>query len=487
MTKSSLTQKTINGTFWSATDAFLGQGITFVVGLVLARLLSPAEYGLIGICLIFTVVLCGIVDSGFSSALIRKKNTTDEDYNTMFLTNMVVSIVLYVVLFFSAPLIADFFDKEQLTSLVRAIGLILIFQALSITQITILTKRIDFKTKTKASIIASIISGITGITMALFGFGVWSLVGQKLSQTLIYTICLWVLNRWWPTMSFNKESFVYMWGFGWKMMLSGLLNNLWGQLNQAVVGKCYSPASLGQYTRSHEYANIFSSNLTSIVQRVSYPVLSEIQDEKERLVSAYRRVIKTTMLITCVCMISLGAIAEPLLYCLIGPKWHEATTYLPLICISMSLFPLHSINLNMLQIQGRSDLFLALEIVKKVVGMGPILLGIFVNIYWMLIGSIITGFISFFLNSYYTGKRLHYSSWMQLKDVLPDYAIAFGVALSVYFLKFLPLSYWIVLPLQIIVGIIVAIVLCEATKLSEYKEIKSIVLTTFNSKFPKRK
>ncbi len=476
MSASSLKGKTISGTIWSAADAFLGQGISFVVGLVLARLLSPEEYGLIGICLIFITVLSGIVDSGFSSALIRKKDTTDDDYNTMFLTNMAVSLVLYVFLFFSAPLIADFFGKQQLTALVRAIGIMLIFQALSITQVTILTKRIDFKTKTKASIIAAVVSGTIGIAMAFLGFGVWSLVGQRLSQTLLYTICLWVLNRWWPRLSFNKESFVYMWGFGWKLMLSGLLNNIWNQLYQTTVGKCYSPATLGQYSRGREYANIFSANLNSIVQRVSYPVLSEIQDEKERLVDAYRRVIKTTMLVTSLCMISMGAVAEPMIYCLIGPKWHEAATYLPLICISMSLFPLHAINLNMLQIQGRSDLFLVLEIIKKVVGIGPILLGVFVNIYWMLIGSILTGFISFFLNSYYTGKRLHYSSWMQLKDVIPDYAIAFGVALSVYFLKYLPLSYWVILPLQIIIGIIVAILLCEATKLSEYRELKSIVL-----------
>lgn len=487
MSNQSLKDKTISGTFWSAADAFLGQGITFLVGLVLARLLTPAEYGLIGICLIFTTVLNGIVDSGFSSALIRKKDTNNEDYNTMFLTNMVASLVLYVILFFSAPFIASFFERNELTSLIRAIGLILIFQALSITQITILTKRIDFKTKTKASVIAAIISGCIGIAMAFTGFGVWALVGQKLSQTLLYTLCLWIFNRWWPSLTFSKVSFLYMWGFGWKMMLSGLLNNIWTQLYQIVIGKFYNASTLGQYTRSHEYASIFSANLTSIVQRVTYPVMSEIQDDKERLVAAYRRIIKTTMLVTCVCMISLGAVAEPLIYCLIGPKWHLAATYLPLICLNMSLFPLHSINLNMLQVQGRSDIFLALEIVKKVLAVFPICMGIFVNIYWMLIASIITGILSFFLNSYYTGKRLNYSSFKQLKDVAPDYTVALIVALSVYFLKFLPLSYWIILPIQILVGIVVCIIICEAIKLPEYFEIKTIITEKVLNKVLKHK
>ena len=366
MAQESLTNKTIKGTFWSAADAFLGQGVSFIVGLVLARLLSPAEYGLIGICLIFTTVLNGIVDSGFSRAIIRKKDSTKDDYNTMFITNMVVSVVLYVLLFLSAPFIAQFFGHKELISLVRVVGSILIINALSIIQVTVLTKRIDFKTKTKASIVAAITSRIIGIAMAYCGFGVWSLVAQQVSNKLFYTISLWILNKWLPNFRFNIESFHYMWGFGWKLMVSGLLDSIWNQLYQVVVGKFYSPTTLGQYTRSKEYASIFSSNITGIVQRVSYPVLAEIQDDQDRMVAAYRRVIKTTMFIYCICMFALGAVAEPLIYCLIGPKWHEAATYLPIICISMSLYPLHAINLNMLQVQGRSDIFLYLEIITKV-------------------------------------------------------------------------------------------------------------------------
>lgn len=483
---SSLKDKTVRGVGWSAADTFLGQGVTFVVGLVLARLLSPDEYGLIGIVTIFTSIQLGFVDCGFSNSLIRKQDTDDKDYNTMFIVNLTISLLMYALLFFCAPYIAHFFNRPQLVGLVRVTGILLIIQSLSIVQDTILKKKIDFKTKTKASVIAAISSGIIGIGMALLDFGVWSLVGQQLSRQLVYTICLWLFNRWWPKMIVSYDSLRYMWGFGWKLMLSGLLERIWLQLYQAVVGKFYSPAALGQYTRSKEYASIFSSNLTSIVQRVSYPVLSQIQDEKERMIGGYRHIIKTTMFVTAIFMISMGAIAEPLVYCLIGPQWKQAASFLPLICVSMSLYPIHAINLNMLQVQGRTDIYLYIEIIKKILSLIPVCLGIFVNIYWMLIGTIFTGIIAFFLNSYYTGKKLGYSSWMQLKDIAPSYGIAFMIAICVYFFKYLPISNWIILPIQIAVGVAVFFAVCERTKIEEYVEVKGMV-KQYLSKFKIKK
>ncbi len=476
----SLKNKTIKGVGWSAIDSILGQGITFVVGLVLARILSPSEYGLIGIVAIFITVFNAIIDSGFSQAVIRKKDASNDDYNTMFITNMVLSVLMFLVLFLCAPAIAQFFERSELVSLTRVMGIVLIINALSITQNTVLTKRIDFKTKTKASLVSALISGAVGIGMAFMGYGVWALVGQQITKQLINTICLWFFNKWWPNFKFSQQSFKYMWGFGWKMLASSLLDTVWRELYQVVVGKFYSPATLGQYSRAKEYAGIFSSNINSIVGRVSFPVLAEIQDDKTRLVAAYRRIIQTTMFVTAVCMISMGAIAEPMIYCLIGPQWHQAATFLPLICISMSLYPLHAINLNMLKVQGRSDLFLGLEIIKKVIAIGPICLGIFVDIYWMVAGSIVTGIISFFLNSHYSGKLLGYTSWMQLKDIAPSYGISLVVAISVYFLKYLTLSYWVILPLQIAVGICVFLTLCKLTEIHEYEEIKGMVMPMMN-------
>ncbi len=476
MAEASLKNKTVRGVGWSAIDAFLGQGVTFIVGLVLARLLSPDEYGLIGIVTIFTTILAGFVDCGFANSLIRKPKVTEEDYNTMFIFNMVMSFALCGVLYLCAPAIALLFDREQLVILVRVMGALLIFQALAIVQNTNLGRKIDFKTKAKASVVAAIASGVFGIVMALMGCGVWSLVVQQLSRQLINSVCLWFLNRWWPSWKFSKESLKYMWGFGWKLMFSGLIDRIWAQLYHTVVGKFYSPATLGQYSRSKEYASLFSSNFTAIVSRVSFPVLSQVQEDKARMISAYRRIIKTTMFVTAIALVFMAAVAEPLVYCLIGPQWHQAATFLPFICLTLSLYPLHSINLNMLQVQGRTDIFLVLEIIKKILAIVPLSLGIFVDIYWMLIGSFLFGFVYMFLNTYHTGKKLGYTTWMQMKDIAPSYGVGLLIAVSVFFIKYLPLSYFIILPIQLVVGCGVFFVVCETLKLPEYLEVKGVAL-----------
>lgn len=476
MAEQSLKDKTVKGTFWSAADAFLGQGVTFVVGIVLARILSPEEYGLIGIVTIFTTILLGFVDCGFSNSLIRKQEVSEDDYFTLFILNMVTSVVMFLLLFFASPAIANYFERPQLVALLRVMGIILIFQALSIVQMTILSRKVDFKTKTKASVISAVISGVVGIGMALFGYGVWSLVAQQLSRQLFYSACLWVLNKWWPRLRFNMDSFRYMWTFGWKLMLSGLLDRIWNQMSQAVIGKYYSPVSLGQFTRAKEYSTIVSSYFSAIIQRVSFPVLAQLQNEKDRMVAAYRRVIKTTMLVTAGICFFMGAISEPLIYCMIGGQWHEAATYLPFLCLSMSLYPIHAINLNMLQIQSRTDIYFYLEIIKKILGIASIAIGIFIGIYWMLIAMVVESFLSFFLNSFYSGKLLGYTSWKQLKDIAPSYVVGFIVALSVYYFKFLPITYWFILPIQIVVGLSVFCVVCEVMKLEDYYEIKDITM-----------
>ena len=476
----SLKDKTIKGVGWSAVDNFVQFGVTFVVSIVLARLLSPDDYGLIGIVTIFTAVCATIINGGFTNALIRKKEATEDDYNTAFIVNMGLSIFLYVVIFLCSPFIADFFRREELVALTRVASLGMIIGALALVQQTRLTKRIDFKTQTKITIIASLSSGIIGIGMALMDYGVWALVAQTLSFQAFRTVFLWYYNKWIPRLRFSSASFHELFGFGWKMMASGVLDTVWKELYQVVVGKFYSPAALGQYTRAKQFSQLFSSNLTSVVQRVTFPVLSNIQDDKSRMISGYRRIIKTTMFVTAISMFFLGAIAEPLLYCLIGPKWHEAATFLPLICISGSLYPLHAINLNMLQVQGRSDLFLGLEIVKKIIGLVPLAVCIFYGIMPMLYVNIVIGVICFFLNSYFPGKLLGYSSWMQIKDVAPSYGIALLVVVCIYFLKYLPVSYWIVLPLQIFMGLLVIYVACTMCRIQEFLEVKQMAKPIIN-------
>lgn len=477
MEEQSLKNKTIKGVAWSGINNVFSFGMTFIVGIVLARILSPDDYGLLGIITIFTAICDALINAGFSSAIVRKKDATEDDYNTVFIVNLFMSILLYIVLFITAPLIAQFFHREELTILTRVTTISMIFGALAIVQSTRLTKQLDFKKLTKITISTSILSGIAGIAMALLGAGVWALVVQSIVARLFRTILLWFYNKWIPKLRFSSDSFHELFGFGWKMMLSGLLNALWMDLYKIVVGKFYSPASLGQYTRAESFANLPSGNITSIVQRVTYPVLSNIQDNKERMVAAYRKIIKMTMFATVPFMFFLGAISEPLVYCLIGPKWHDAATYLPLICIGSTLYPLHAINLNMLKVQGRSDLFLGLEIVKKTISLAPLFIGAFLGIIPMLYANLVTGAIAFFLNSYYSGKLLNYNSWLQIKDVAQFYVLAIVLALPVYYIKLISTSFWIVLILQLIFGIAFFFLICEIKKLEEYKELKSILYT----------
>ena len=472
----SLKDKTIKGVAWSGIDNVASFGVSFVVSIILARILSPDDYGLLGLTAIFTAVCTALINGGFTTALIRKKDASDDDYNTAFIVNLGMSLLLYVVIYLCSPFIADFFNRQELIALTRVSSLGMIVGALALVQQTRLTKRIDFKTQTKITIVASVISGIIGITMALLKFGVWALVVPQLSSQILRTVFLWMANKWVPKLEFSPKSFHELFGFGWKMMASRVLDTIWKELYQVVVGKFYSPATLGQYTRAKGFSQLFSSNLTSVIQRVTYPVLSNIQDDKDRMISAYRRIIKTTMFITAISMFSLGAISEPLIYCLIGPKWHEASTYLPLICVVGSFYPLHAINLNMLQVQGRSDLFLGLEIVKKIIGIAPLAVCYFYGVMPMLYVTLVTSVINYFLNSYFPGKLLGYTSWMQLKDIAPSYGLATLIALSVYFLKCLPISYWFILPLQIILGITVFLIFCETTKLKEYQESKAVAM-----------
>lgn len=486
MAEESLKSKTVHGLGWSAIDNVSRLGITFIVSIILARLLSPEEYGLIGILAIFISVFNAIVDSGFTNALIRKKNASDEDYSTVFYTNLLLSLFMAFALFSCARPIATFFKREELVALTRVMSCIVIINALSIVQKARTTKNIDFKTQTKITFIASIISGIVGIVLAYTGCGVWALVGQQISAQLLTTMFFWYFNKWTPSLVFSWTSFKEMWSFGWKLLVSSLIDTTWKEVYQVVVGKCYSPETLGLYTRAKQFSQLFSSNLTSIIQRVSYPVLSSIQDDKIRLKEAYKRVIKTTMLPAFTLMFGMAAVAKSMVLVLIGEKWIGCVGFLQIICIYGALYPIHAINLNMLQVQGRTDLFLKLEIIKKIIAIGPILLGIFVDIYLMVAGSLITSCIAYYLNAYYSGPYLNYGMKEQIKDILPSIGIASVMAIPTGAMQFLPINPFILLPLQILVGSTIVLLICEKTRIDEYIEIKEIIISPIKQKLFKK-
>ena len=478
----SLKNKTVKGVGWSFIDNLSSSGVSFLVGLVLARLLTPSEYGIMAILTIFIAVSNSIVDSGFSNALIRKTDAKRVDYNTVFLFNLVVSGLLYIVLFFAAPAISVFFKEPLLVEVMRVIGWVLVINALGIIPRTLFVKDVNFKTQTKVSLIASVSSGVLGIGMALAGMGVWSLVGQQLSRQLLNTLFLWIYCTWRPIWEFSLQSFRELFGFGSKLLLSGLLDTVFKEIYSLVIGRCYTSAQLGQYTRASQFNQIFSSNLTTVVQRVSYPVLSSIQDESERLREAYRKVIKSTMLITFACMLGLAAVAKPLIILLIGEKWLPAVGFLQIICFSGMLYPLHAINLNILQVKGRSDLFLRLEIIKKIIAVCPLVLGVLFSIEYMLWGSVCTSFIAYFLNSYYSANLINYPTREQIKDILPTFLVSFVTAAAMWSLTLLSLFNWLLLPLQCLLGIILAILIYERLHLPEYVEVKQLAFSLLRRK-----
>ena len=485
MGEDNLKKQTIKSYSWNFLDNVLNRGISFVVGIILARLLSPNEYGLIGIIMIFIALFNSIVESGLGAALIRKNDCSEKDYNTVFYTNLTLSIFVGILFFFSAPLIARFFKEPQLTQLAQVMSSILVINALSVIQNTLIQKKLDFKGKMIISMISSLSSGTVGIYMAYSGYGVWSLVGQQLSRQIIYTLLLWFHNRWLPRFLFSWDSFHELFGFGWKLLVSGLIDTLWNEIYQIVIGKCYTAKTLGLYSRAHQFATIFSSNLTSVIQSVTYPSLCKVQDDAVRLKRGFQKVSKTSMLISCTAMFGMIAIAKPMVLVLLGEKWLECVPFLQLICLNMFLYPLHSLNLSLLEIKGRSDLFLKIQIIKKGIAVVPIVLGVFMGIYWMLIGSIITGFIGLYINSYYSDSLLEYGLKDQLKDIKPSLLISVVMAISVFLLSFLPLPSPAILLLQIVIGFTIVISSSEMIKLGEYLELKDIILNYL--KFSKRR
>lgn len=478
----SLKQKTVSGLLWSFVDTMAGQGITFVVGIILARLLTPREFGLIGMITVFIAVSESFINSGFSSALIRKKDCTDTDFSTVFFFNLAAGILFFLLLFFSAPSISGFFNEPELTAILQVLGIVLIIDSLTLIQKTILTKRIDFKLQAKISMIASMGSGVVSITMAFYGLGVWALVAQRIVKQGLNSLFLWLWNRWKPLLVFSKKSFTELFGFGSKLLISGLIDTLYRNVYYIIIGKFFSAQELGFYTKANEFKNLPSQNLNAIIGKVTYPVLSTLQDDIPRLKNNYQKLIRSVMFITFILMLGMAAVAEPMIHTLIGAKWEPAIIYLQMLCFVGMMYPLHALNLNMLQVQGRSDLFLKLEVIKKIIAIPTIVIGVFFGIKIMIVGMMVNTLIAYYLNSYWSGKKIGYSFTQQVKDILPSFFLALTMGVAVYLLgKVLPFSYPIKLIIQIVFGALFVLVISEVTKFRDYIFAKQLVLEKIHS------
>lgn len=447
----SLQHKTLRGAVWSFAERFTAQGIHFLVMIVIARQLSPKEFGLIGMLAIFLAVSQSLIDSGFSQALIRKQNRSEVDKNTVFFFNIVVSVVLYFVLYLISPWVASFYEEPQLVEVMRVICFVIIINSFAVVQRANYTLAIDFKTQTKAALTAAIVSGVVGICLAYNGYGVWALVLQHLSSSIVNVIVLWIYSNWFPKFMYSWISFRELFGFGSKLMISGLLDTLYRNVYQLVIGKAFSAESLGYYTNAHKFSDFPSSNLTTVLQRVTYPVLCTIQDENERLAQAYRKFLRLSAFIMFPLMCGSAAIAYPLVDFVLGEKWHYAAVLLIPISFQMMWYPIHSINLNLLQVKGRSDLFLRLEIIKKFIGVTVLFVSIPFGLLAMCYTGILSSIVCLGINTYYTGKLIHVGFLMQMKDVSASLLLSLAMfAIVFYTISFLPDDF-----LKLVFGVII--------------------------------
>lgn len=416
---SGLKQKTISGVKWSAFSQFSTQGISFVIGMILARLLSPEDYGVTGMIVIFFAISSTFISSGFGTALIRKQDRTDVDFSTVFYFNVVVAISFYVLLFVSAPAIARFYEMPILIPVTRVSALNLVIGALGGIQQAQFTIRLDFKTPTKIAVITTVLSGIVGITLAYLEYGVWALVLQGTLASILSTLLFWYWGKWRPLRVFSIASFRELFAFGSKLLASGLLDTIYNNIYPLIIGKFFSAAQLGFFNRAKGLSDLPSSNVTNIIQRVTFPVLSELQQDDERLTINYRRILKMSAFIIFPLMGILMVVAKPLIAFLLTDKWLPAAPYLQLLCLSGMLYPIHAINLNLLQVKGRSDLFLRLEIIKKILGVTILGCAIPFGVSGMCLGTVITSYLCLVINTYYTGKLINLGFFKQAVDLLP--------------------------------------------------------------------
>ena len=472
---SSLRSQTIKGIIWSSVERFSVQGVQFLVTLVIARILSPADFGLVGMLAIFLAVAQSLIDSGFSQALIRKQGRTETDNSTVFYFNIAVSALLYLLLYASAPWVAGFYDEPQLCELMRVLCLVVVINSFAVVQRAIYTAAIDFKTQAKASFTAAILSGSVGIYLAMNGYGVWTLVWQQLLNAGINTLLLWVFSNWRPRLQYSWQSFREMFAFGSKLMASGLLDTLYTNIYSLVIGKVFTAASLGYYTQARHFTQLPSSNLTGILQRVTYPVLCTLQDNDNRLRDNYRQLLRLSAFVIFPLMCGLAGVAYPLVELVLGEKWRFAATLIIPLCFSGMWYPIHAINLNLLQVKGRSDLFLKLEIIKKIIGVSVLAVSIPFGLLFMCYSGIATSIIALVINTYYTGKLINVGFLMQMRDLaatlmlsLMMFALVFGVISCLD-------NIYIQLPVGTLVGIIFFLGISNILNFKEFSYFKSVI------------
>jgi teichuronic acid exporter len=475
-----LKEQAISGVLWNSIGKFSSMGIEFVVGIILARLLTPKEFGLIGTIMVVIALSQVFINSGFSQALVRKQNCTQEDYSTVFFFNLAVGFFLFIVLFFSADYISRFYNNHELKPLLQVLAIGLIISSLTIIQSAKLTKKIDFKLQTKISVIASIMSGIIAVIMALMGFGVWSLVVKSLTYQAINSSLLWVSDRWKPNLIFSVSSFKELFGFGSKLLLSGLIGTFFTNIYYIAIGKYFSAVDLGFYTRAELFRNLPSQNVTDIATGVAYPVLAKVQNDPVQLRAGLQRIITITFFIVAVLMFGMASVAHSLVLTLIGVQWKQSAIYLQMLCILGLMFPLNTINMNLLNVVGRSDLFLKLQFISQLLTIPVIILGVIFGIKFMIAGMCFNSLLAYLYVSKVSSKFSGYKLRDQLLDIMKPLLLATFMGLVVFVVDYLTnFAPMVTLVLQVTVGATIVFFCGEVFRLKEYMLIKSIIVEQY--------
>lgn len=428
----SLKHQAVKSVMWSAIERFSVQGIQFVLSIIIARLIAPSEYGLIAMLSIFLSIAQSFIDSGFSNALIQKKNRTNIDYSTVFYFNTIVSFIVYFLLFFASPYIAVFYQEPQLEIVTKWVSLGVVISGFSIVQRAKLTISLNFKIQAQASLIAVVISGVVGIILAYFQYGVWALVFQSLLNNVISTLLLWVLSHWWPLWTFSWQSFKSLFTFGSKLLIGGLLNTVYINLYSLVIGRWYSAADVGYYNRAYSLASFSSINIVGIISRAMYPILCQLQDENERLNVYFLRSVRFSCFLIFPLMTGVAVLSRPLIQLVLTDRWLPASELLSILCLAYMWYPVMYLNWQILSVNGRTDLSLKSEIIKKIVSIFILVLSIPYGIQLMCYGVLLYNICDIIIISFFVRKVVPLSFWGEMKVLLPLLGISLLTGISMY-------------------------------------------------------
>lgn len=468
--------KILSSLIWKLLERGGTQGIQFIIQIFLARLLSPDDYGVIALITVFIAFANVFVQSGFNTALIQKQNADEKDFSSVFYISLLVAGILYILLFLSAPLIASFYEVKELINIIRVLSITLFLGTFNSIQNAIISRKMDFKKLFYSSLGAVIISGIIGVIFAYQGFGVWALVFQQLINQISICIILFFTVKWYPKLLFSLKRLRLLFSFGGKLLCSALLDTGYREMTNLIVGKVYSPATLGYYNRGYQFPSLIVNNFNGSIQSVLFPALASVQDNKIRVKELTRRAIVTSSYIIFPLMIGLGAVAEPMIKLLLTEKWLPCVPFLRIFCLSFALWPIHTSNLQAINAMGRSDIFLKLEMIKKILGIFIICFTVRYSPLIMAFGILISGILGSFINASPNKKLLNYSYLEQIKDILPSFLLSIAMGIFIYPIIFLRFSNIITIFLQVILGAIVYIVLSYLLKIECFMYLLNIIL-----------